>query len=573
VGANPGRVLITILMRKLIISLLVGLASWGLVPAFGATSSVVVNNHGATTLLFTQLYVADANPCTMLAAPQTTVASGGTVTITVNSGYHFLLRLDSGSCVPIGSAAFPPSCPVSSYPYLGSGVMVEGADATIDYCSGATTNCQSLQILNQDSVPRMFQIQSNNMGLMAFNMATIATVTLNPGAAYSKDICSTDTFQLQACRAPVGNSDGSSVIQQALGNCDMMYFSSSESPGVFQPVQKADNTATNGNLSAHFNGDQSNIAFFTNSAAATEGTLKSGFSALYDEASKVGTTLHTDLQGLGASNSMGQLDADLNAFKFANHNDLSNGFAGLHGSGDASWTNQLFGTHHTDASTMWGDAQSGPLAPAAATMQSWSDTAKSASDAYMSSGGDGGGAGFSYTIHAGTGGDFHFGPDGSQAWSMMTSCAEVSRKILTWLAVVGYLLKVAQDIFRVVRMFALSKGAIVPNLEFTFAGIGGNMAGVALYLLVLIAGLAIWAVWLGVMLAGATGGSTDLGGLLTTAAGNPTTGMNSGGLALVEMFVPLGLVFGLVMAYLAWRMSVSKLVLLFSAFTKALVGW
>jgi hypothetical protein len=547
-------------MRKLIV--LIWLASMGLAPT-ALCGTFYNDTSGSVTIIFWWYF--DTSPCTVANdSPGHVVGAGSSYSFTVTSGSHVMCQVASGAGCGSSAVRLNETCGLDYY--NGFGPWAPTNSAVAHYGSCTSTNCESLVLVNVDSVPRTFQIQSNNMGIGSFNMQTLETVTLNPGREYQKNICSSDNFQLQACRAPVGNSDGVGVIQQTLGNCDMMYFSHSVAgPTTRDSAQMADNTSTNAFPSPLYNGGSTNIAWGTNGAAATEGTVRSGFSALFDEASKVGATLHDDLQRAG-TNTDGKLDADLLAFKAANHFDMTNGPS------DSSWTNAMTGTHRTDAATIWADAQSGPVSSAASTLQGLATTAGNAGYAVLGSDVGGGGSGFGWTVHAG---DYTFevGAGSGESWSLLTQCASISRQVLTWIACLGYLLKVAQDIYRVVRMIALTKGASVVPLQFSFAGIGGNVAGVVLYLLIIVAGMALWAIWLGVMLSSVTGGSFDLGGLMGTVSTSPVAGMNAGGLALLCMFVPIGLVFGLALAYLAWRMSVSKMVLLFTAATKALCGW
>lgn len=153
---------------------------------------------------------------------------------------------------------------------------------------------------------------------------------------------------------------------------------------------------------------------------------------------------------------------------------------------------------------------------------------------------------------------------------------ETMRKLWVWLLCLGFLGKVVWDITGFLKVVVMTKGSLIPDLEFnlegfTFGG-GGNMAGVLMFVFIVAAGMLLYAAALVGMFA-AVYGDVSWSSIISYASVHPLAGANTGGLSLLSACFPVSLFFSLISAFLTWRMTVNKLAIVLIAAARFIPGW
>jgi len=576
-----------------------------LVASFSASAwTWEVHNNDATFTIRADLYTGTSGSGILV--DSVSIAPGAMVSRGESGSGAFGCRDGNGNVNPVPSSG-------GWFNFTGTGTVVVQFGTP-----PPTTHCSALNCINMDSRPWDYNIYSNNTSTLAFPRVLINSVSLPPGGQYQTSVCGPvggDPFVLFSTQVP---TDGTAERYSCWGNQSNGSVTP-VAPTQFQNTNSSAWNATNPAAPVFDGSNPTNIVYASGTNVATDPTLKSGFSAIYDATSKQTASEHTDMAGVNSG--LGTLNSTLSTFSSQTHtslgtisstldsmstkldlvhadgenlgsefgtatnqlnsvlrtltngfNEVSNAITNSH-TGDASWTNQFFANKYTDSTTIWANAQANGtgVGDSVGPLSTWGGDAGTVFSAPGDSDLGQDGAFFSFDIPMGhtVGGTelkAHFGPDATQAGQLLTTCADLSHRLFTWILCFVYVGKVAQDIYRTIRLMAMTKGMIVPNLSFSFAGFGGNMGGAALFLLTIVAGMGVYAIFLATMFTSFTsGGELDLPNIFSSVGGsNPLDHMGSSGLSLLCMFIPVGLVFGLASAYLTWRFTVSKLVAIFS---------
>lgn len=145
------------------------------------------------------------------------------------------------------------------------------------------------------------------------------------------------------------------------------------------------------------------------------------------------------------------------------------------------------------------------------------------------------------------------------------------KRICEMLLAFGFALKVTKDLQGVWRNMVATRGVTAVQLDFTVLGTGGNAAGALLMPVIVVAVLAVWATALAVGFTQLTG-ALNWGTLMSSATGNPLAGMDSGAKHLLLASFPVAMAFGLLSAYLTFRLTLFKVEIGAQAAAKFLVG-
>jgi hypothetical protein len=140
----------------------------------------------------------------------------------------------------------------------------------------------------------------------------------------------------------------------------------------------------------------------------------------------------------------------------------------------------------------------------------------------------------------------------------------MAKRFLAWVLVALFLGKVVHDSYKIIDSLGRIRGQNVQNLDTA----GFNIAGALLALVLPIVFLVGWAVVLAVALTWPFG-ALDVFGTYTS---NPLSGGNSISLSLFGAFFPMQLCFSLINAYLVWRISCTKALLIYAAAARFLIG-
>lgn len=139
--------------------------------------------------------------------------------------------------------------------------------------------------------------------------------------------------------------------------------------------------------------------------------------------------------------------------------------------------------------------------------------------------------------------------------------------------IIGYSLKVIQDIERHWSAMVAARGAQVQAFQLTFFGSGGNMAGAALLPVIVAAGLALYAAMLAVTFSNISG-IISWASLWSNVAGMQVIATIAAPAKwLLNQTFPVQLCMSLAAAYLTFRITSAKAVVGFTAATKFLMGW
>jgi hypothetical protein len=281
-------------------------------------------------------------------------------------------------------------------------------------------------------------------------------------------------------------------------------------------------------------------------------TLQTGFSALYS----------------ALNSGFGALDADERAVKnsvdaLAGHIDnLTNSLRGGSSSnyvGDTSWTNGVAGSKYTDGNAAWGASETA-LGSAVGNLD----------EAIGLAGGVGGvgdhaGGQTTWDIEAGAGNPhFHIAllsdPNFASLWPVI-------RTVWCWLLAAAYLVKVIKDLHEMFTHLAISRGANIQNFDV----LGTNVFGWGVVVLVIVAVLLVYALALAAGFAGLTG-NLSWSALFGLMSSDPLTGAPSGGLAILAACFPTSLFFGLIAAYVTFRLTVAKVAVIAMGAVKFVIG-
>jgi hypothetical protein len=294
-------------------------------------------------------------------------------------------------------------------------------------------------------------------------------------------------------------------------------------------------------------GSNGPIVFTTNVVTGDNiNTLQTGFGALYSAITRGNAQLDGDLQMVNGS---------INNLT----NYLRGGGSSSNYVGDTSWTNGVPGSKYTDGNAAWGAAQTA-LGSAVGTLD----------EAIGLAGGVGGvgdhaGGQTTWDIEAGAGNPhFHIAllsdPNFASLWPVI-------RTVWCWLLAAAYLVKVIKDLHEMFTHLAIARGANIQNFDV----LGTNIFGWGVVVLVIVAVLLVYALALAAGFAGLTG-NLSWSALFGLMSSDPLTGAPSGGLAILAACFPTSLFFGLIAAYVTFRLTVAKVAVIAMGAVKFVIG-
>lgn len=539
-------------------------------------------------------------------------APGGSITYNASQTGNYMIRTTSyRTNGTVHSYDSPLTYIVGTSP---NGVTLT-ADAGPQSACGPAQSCTwtfTAKIKNTDTVPQLFQIYKNDVPLAgpceSAGPAAIKTyLQIKPGETGTigaGGLCDTNGLSVRqltgnvvagailgengqtqcyfdgTVQAEVPNQAGGVWSQGNPGTPGVVNNTGSTPGGGYVPGESSTNTAgytTNGP-----------IQFGPAVGAASESTLRSGFSAVYDALAKQTKAISdgfelTSLQLSGVSNLVsGSKDliarlVDTNASGFARVGSLldqmgsnlaalsneeltwyaSNEFhfrTNVHGPGDSLGTNVEAALEIRDRRMPEAEGQM--------------DQGIAMFQAGVQSGDDGGSGGSPISIQMGDyvmeanlmPGEFH------NMWSLMS-------KIAAWLLLAGFMVKVANDAYRFVTFIGPVQPTSVPNLMGTVFGIGGNW-GITVYPLVVTAILVTYAGLVALLINLISGHADWIGTFVQgpLAASGQAGAAVSKGVSWLRVAFPFGLLFDLTIAYIIFKLTLAKAAMLASALIKSLVG-
>jgi len=409
-----------------------------------------------------------------------------------------------------------------------------------------STNCSTLIIKNVDPVPRWFLVYTNGNPWQ--------TDYINPGATKTFQYCVTNgTMIVTADRFALGGSDAS----------DGHYTGTQSTNGV--PSATGQNVGGDPSSGIQYGGSTTNINWGTN-------TPDVGDSALYDLIQKIGQQAHSDAQTIAASAGSNGASASVNVsltnnltVQVTNTTDLSGVTNNLSALLDAATNNGPGGSYS--------NAIMGKLSGGATN---WS-VAEGVVNGIL----NGIGIGSDVTTLAGKYEAPDVGDSGAPDMSL-TFCGQILNLdpaimfpgavlVCYWgLTLIAYLQfgrSVAKLFSETVRGFQTQQLGGVPDMEVMAATFGGNVAGVAVALIVpivFVGGFALMMhVVFGILI------NSIIGALHFSDFKN---GLGSVGFYLLSTFFPLQTVLSLACTRITMQFTIGNLVIIASGVSRFLFG-
>lgn len=505
--------------------------------AFGADNTFIYNDSDVSLTWYSR-YVNLANPCAGEGV-------GGANTMAP----HTMLSFEStGNYQWFGWVQTAPSCAgggtgnlVTGRPYDGCGYALRlgfgpwtSAGYTFHFsCNPVTNYCASLDCVNTDSVSHNYKIYSNAVGVVGVQIGT-------------KFLYSGDQMHLQICGPTNGVPFNLYAIETTIGgNADIVrntcIGTMSTNVALPQPPQKFQNTNSPSwnatNPVPTYDGNTTNINWGGPTNLATEGTLKTGLSALWDAIWKGNNTLDADLRAL---TNMGVWGGD----KYATNTPGAINYG-----------------HGTNATIADGQAALGQADTDAATAETGMGTAPTV---------DGGSASiFTFSFCGQT---INLDPENT-----MPGLGGVVRNLIGWGATIWFMFWLLDWYKKLVTVTATAQTGGVPDLEVDVAGFGGNVAG---WVAAVTVSIVFIGLWVGIF----TYLFSKVFNLQSSAyfTTNPWSGMSgfyysaksagAAALYLLNLYIPMSYIMSLVWSRFTLGIALPKLVLAAAAASRMLWG-
>ena len=147
----------------------------------------------------------------------------------------------------------------------------------------------------------------------------------------------------------------------------------------------------------------------------------------------------------------------------------------------------------------------------------------------------------------------------------------IVKKVFKWVLTIAYIGKVVKYIQWVIFHVMAGRGIRMLPMFFEVAGTGGNFAGAVLMPIIIVATMGLWAAWLATFLASMTG-AIDWSGMIGNTTASPFATVEAGALHLLLACFPLDLAFSLVSAFILFRITATKLVVIVLGALRMLPG-